>query len=215
MASHADDPREVLLAAAKAADTSLSRLSVLIGRNPSYLHQFVTRGSPRRLDERARRILSQFLQVSERSLGAEENSHAEAAADGGWAEIPRLDLGASAGGGAVAMEETPYDALRFSRRWLRTQGLTADRLSVIRVAGDSMEPVLRDGDEILVDRSAHRFRDGLHVVRLGDALLVKRVASQGFGRVMLISENKAYPPVEVATEELEIIGRVVWKGGRV
>jgi phage repressor protein C with HTH and peptisase S24 domain len=30
-----------------------------------------------------------------------------------------------------------------------------------------------------------------------------------------LSQNFAYPPVEVAAEEVEIIGRVVWKGGRV
>ena len=30
-----------------------------------------------------------------------------------------------------------------------------------------------------------------------------------------LSQNLAYPPVEVTAEEVEIIGRVVWKGGRV
>lgn len=76
-----------------------------------------------------------------------------------------------------------------------------------------MEPLLNDGDEILVDRSPRPFRDGLHVVRLGDTLMVKRVASAGPGRIALLSQNLAYPPVEVAAEEVEIIGRVVWKGG--
>jgi phage repressor protein C with HTH and peptisase S24 domain len=78
-----------------------------------------------------------------------------------------------------------------------------------------MEPLLRDGDEILVDCSPHPFRDGVHVVRLGDTLMVKRVASAGQGRMALLSQNLAYPPVDVAAEELTIIGRVVWKGGRI
>jgi len=78
-----------------------------------------------------------------------------------------------------------------------------------------MEPLLRDGDEILVDRSLRAFRDGVHVVRRGDTVLVKRVASAGQGRLALLSQNLAYPPVEVAADEVEIIGRVVWKGGRV
>uniref|UniRef100_UPI00342CD58C S24 family peptidase n=1 Tax=uncultured Altererythrobacter sp. TaxID=500840 RepID=UPI00342CD58C len=55
----------------------------------------------------------------------------------------------------------------------------------------------------------------VHVKRLGDTLMVKRVASQGAGRLALLSQNLAYPPVEVAADEVEIIGRVVWKGGRV
>ena len=74
---------------------------------------------------------------------------------------------------------------------------------------------MRDGDEILVDRSERPFRDGVHVVRLGDTLMVKRVASAGQGRFSLLSQNLAYPPVEVVADELEIIGRVVWKGGRI
>ena len=78
-----------------------------------------------------------------------------------------------------------------------------------------MEPLLNDGDEILVDRSPRAFRDGIHVVRLGDTLMVKRVASAGAGRIALLSQNLAYPPVEVSADEVAIIGRVVWKGGRI
>jgi phage repressor protein C with HTH and peptisase S24 domain len=77
-----------------------------------------------------------------------------------------------------------------------------------------MEPLLHDGDEILVDRAQRALRDGIHVVRVGDALLVKRLAAAGPGRAMLLSQNYAYPPVEVALDELEIVGRVVWKSGR-
>lgn len=78
-----------------------------------------------------------------------------------------------------------------------------------------MEPLLRDGDEILVDRAPRAFRDGVHVVRLGDTLMVKRVAQGSAGRFALLSQNLAYPPVEVSAEEIEVIGRVVWKGGRI
>ena len=48
-------------------------------------------------------------------------------------------------------------------------------LSAIAVTGDLMEPTLRDGDEILVGlRSTRPLRDGIHVVRLDDTLLVKQ-----------------------------------------
>lgn len=55
----------------------------------------------------------------------------------------------------------------------------------------------------------------VHVKRLGDTLMAKRVASQGTGRLALLSQNLAYPPVGVSAEGVEIIGRAVWKGGRV
>jgi phage repressor protein C with HTH and peptisase S24 domain len=44
--------------------------------------------------------------------------------------------------------------------------------------------------------------------------MVKRVAAAAQGRFSLISQNLAYPPIDVSAEEIEIIGRVVWKSGR-
>jgi len=51
-------------------------------------------------------------------------------------------------------------------------------------------------------------------VRLGDALHVKRIQGGRPGMLTLISANAAYPPIEVEMGEVEIVGRVVWKGGR-
>jgi phage repressor protein C with HTH and peptisase S24 domain len=212
-------PRARLLKLSQARGVSLAALSELLGRNPSYLQQFIRKGSPRKLEEQDRATLARFLGVEEVELReTQENSYVKAPVrreTGDWREVPRLDLGASAGPGRVAGAEAAFDTFRFSRRWLEEQGLARSQLSAIRVEGDSMEPLLNDGDEILVDCSARPFRDGIHVVRLGETLMVKRVASAGPGRVVLLSQNFAYPPVEVAADEVAIIGRVVWKGGRV
>ena len=210
-------PRVRLLALARKRGASLAALSELIGRNPSYLQQFVGRGSPRKLEEEDRRTLARFFGVDESELRAsEDNSYARRVPKetGDWAEIPRLPLDASAGPGTFGAEEMPFDAFRFSTRWLREQGLEPKMLSAIAVAGDSMEPVLRDGDEILVDRTPRPLRDGIHVVRLGEALHVKRVQAGKPGQLTLISANPAYPPIEVALDDVDVVGRVVWKGGR-
>lgn len=220
---NATGERGRLLKLAERNGVSLASLSAMIGRNTSYLQQFVRKGSPRKLEEHDRRKLAEFFDVEEVELGGpkpdvQEKSYesmrkwTQSAAD--WVDVPRLDIGASAGPGALAGGEQAFDAFRFSAKWLREQGFDGTRLSAIRVEGDSMEPLLRDGDEILVDCSPHPFRDGIHVTRLGDTLMVKRVASAGQGRMTLLSQNPAYPPVEVAADELTIIGRVVWKGGR-
>ena len=213
-----DVPRARLLALSQEKGVSLAALSELLGRNPSYLQQFIRKGSPRKLEEQDRATLARFFGVGEEELReAQEKSYVKPPRreSGAWVEVPRLDLGASAGPGRVAGGEAAFDTFRFSRRWLAEQGLEAARLSAIRVEGDSMEPLLNDGDEILVDCSPRPFRDGIHVVRLGDTLMVKRLASAGAGRLALLSQNLAYPPVEVAADEVAIIGRVVWKGGRV
>lgn len=93
-------------------------------------------------------------------------------------------------------------------------GLEGADLSAIRVEGDSMEPTLRSGDEIFVDRNK-RSGEGIHVVRIGDALHVKQVQASAPGRIALISANDSYAPIDLARDEVEVIGRVVWKGGRV
>jgi len=210
------DPRERLVELAERRGVSLAALSRLIGRNGTYLHQFITKGSPRRLAEDDRRTLAEFFGIAESELGGSLEKSRDSAIDavrGDWVRVPRLPLDASAGPGAFAGEERPFDSFGFSPRWLREQGLDPAMLSTITVAGDSMEPELRDGDEILVDRTPRPLRDGIHVVRLGDMLHVKRVQAGPSG-LRLISANEAYPPIEVRPDEIEVIGRVVWKGGR-
>ena len=216
------NPRERLLELARRQGTSLASLSEMIGRNPTYLQQFIRKGSPRKLEERDRRVLAGFFGVDEAELSGgvilEEKSYTPRVRlplHGAWIDVPRLAVAASAGPGTTVAEEQPFDAFRFSRRWLREQGLDGTMLSAIAVEGDSMEPLLRDGDEILVDRAPRPFRDGVHLVRLADTLMDKRVAQAGAGRLALLSQNLAYPPVEVSAEEIEVIGRVVWKGGRI
>lgn len=207
------DARQRLLELARDRGASLAGLSQLIGRNPTYLQQFVRKGSPRKLEEEDRRTLAEFFGVAEAELGAPEGK-SYASATGDWIEVPRLSLDASAGPGAFGAREVPFDSFRFSPRWLREMGLEGADLTAIRVEGDSMEPLLRSGDEIFVDRNK-RGREGIHVVRIGDALHVKRLQASAPGRIALVSENPAYAPIELASDELDVIGRVVWKGGRV
>jgi len=206
--------RAELLRLAGEGRVSLASLSAMLGRNPSYLQQFVRKGSPRKLEEGDRRKLAEFFGVDEAVLGAERDAFQPKSGDEDFISVPRLPLDASAGPGSFSAEEISFDAFRFSRKWLREMGLEGADLSAIRVEGDSMEPLLRSGDEIFVDRNK-RAGEGIHVVRIGDALHVKQVQLSAHGRVKLVSANEAYPPIELASEEAEVIGRVVWKGGRV
>ena len=190
-----------------------SGLSRLIGRNPAYIQQFIKRGVPRRLAEEDRKTLARYFGVDEEVLGGP----AAAAADGpGLVAVPRLDVNASAGAGAVPEERELYNKIGFDPAWLRQlAGGSASDLSMIRVTGDSMSPTLSDGDDILVQRSA-AIRDGIYVVRRDDTLLVKRIAiSPAAGRVSLVSDNAAYPSwPEVDLADIDIIGRVIWAGRR-
>ncbi|HYI64030.1 MAG TPA: S24 family peptidase [Allosphingosinicella sp.] len=190
-------------------------LSRLIGRNPAYIQQYIRRGTPRRLAEADRRLLARYFGVDEALLGGPE-----AAPGRGLLPVPRLDVGASAGAGAFGEDERADAQIAFDPAWLRRIARGApDQLSIIRVAGDSMAPTLADGDDILVDRGdgAARLRDGIYVLRIDDALVVKRVAVNPAARTLSVqSDNPAYPGwPDCDPGAVDIVGRVVWAGRRI
>ena len=190
-------------------------LSRLLGRNSAYVQQFMKRGSPKKLPEDERRTLARYFGVSEELLGGPP---IEAYSD--LVSVPWLNVGASAGPGAVADNERANAHFAFDPKWLRTVGAgDPKRLSIIRVEGDSMEPTLADGDEILVEVAGEkdRLRDGIHVLRMDDALVVKRLALNPAGRrVSITSDNPAYPSwPDCPIKSVEIVGRVVWAGRRI
>ncbi|MET0360400.1 MAG: S24 family peptidase [Sphingobium sp.] len=218
-------PQEVLDRLIQEKGTSYGALSALLGRNPAYIQQYVKRGTPRKLDEADRGRIARFLGVDERLLrGQEDESRPLVKVINrknplpSLVVVPRLPLGASAGAGTLDEEEMAADAIAFSERWLRDMGGRPGSLSIIRVDGESMAPTLGHGDDIMVDRSdgADRLRDGIYVLRLDDALMVKRVAmTLRRDRFSIRSDNPAYPDWEdVDPDSVAIVGRVIWAGRR-
>jgi phage repressor protein C with HTH and peptisase S24 domain len=105
----------------------------------------------------------------------------------------------------------------FNEAWLRKLTPSkASSLSIIRVHGDSMEPTLSEGDEVMVDLGdgQSRLRDGIYVLRMDGALNVKRVAIEPKGRrISVLSDNPAYPSWRgLERRAINIVGRVLWFG---
>lgn len=195
-----------------------SSLSRLLGRNAAYVQQFIKRGVPRRLSEEDRRTLARYFSVPDSELGGP--SAEERVSEIGLISVPRLDIGAAAGAGALPGEERVGAHFAFDAKWLRQLGASdPQRLSIIKVQGDSMSPTLADGDEILVDTSeaARKLRDGIYVLRLEDALMVKRLALNPAARRLSIkSDNDAYPSwPDCDPAGIDVIGRVIWSGRRI
>jgi len=210
------DVRDALQRLIEERREDYSSLSRLLGRNAAYVQQFIKRGIPKKLAEDDRRLLARYFNVSEEVLGGPP-ARLE---DSGLIAVPRLEVRASAGPGALSGSERPAAHLAFDPKWLRSLGARdTDRLSIIRVEGDSMVPTLADGDEILVDASdgADRLRDGIYVLRVDEALMVKRLALNPATRFVSVkSDNKDYPSwPECRADSIDVIGRVVWAGRRI
>ena len=131
--------------------------------------------------------------------------------------LPRLAVQLSGGPGAVLSEENVIGRVVFSRDWLRERLSRASPtgLAIVGVTGDSMEPTIREGDDVMVDTGVTRFLDNaIYAMLWDDALVVKRLQRTIEGLVV-ISDNPAYGPQVLSrsdAEQLQIIGRVRWVG---
>ena len=207
------DPRIVLERLCAERGEDFAGLSRMLGRNPAYIQQYVRRGVPKRLGEEERRKLARYFGISESLLGGPPDT----ADDGSLVAVTRSPVRAAAGAGSIPSSEAGRPYFGFEERWLKA--LTASPpgdLSIIRVEGDSMFPTLKSGDDILVDRgdTIERLREGIYVLRIDDALVVKRIALHPMGRrVTVQSDNPAYPDwPDCGLDEINCIGRVIWAG---
>lgn len=141
--------------------------------------------------------------------------HARYDAGDAFAMVPLYDVRAAAGHGALAEDREASEHWAFRREWLSQHvGIPADRLKLITVAGDSMEPDLHDGDVVMIDvGDVEVLREGVYVFALGGHVYVKRLRLQGDSLMMISRNGDLFPPREVselqAHSEFRLIGRVV------
>jgi phage repressor protein C with HTH and peptisase S24 domain len=211
------DPRLVLERLCAERREDFAGLSRMLGRNAAYIQQYVRRGVPKRLKEEERRKLARYFSIPETLLGGPPESEQPGT---GLLTVKRHPVSVSAGPGAVVTEELGKPYFAFDERWLKA--LTPSqpsKLSIVRVEGDSMAPTLNAGDDILVDLgdAAGRLRDGIYVLRIDDAVVVKRLALHPtVRRVTVQSDNPAYPDwPDCSLEDIRVIGRVIWSGRRI
>ncbi|HHT0282681.1 TPA: XRE family transcriptional regulator [Klebsiella oxytoca] len=135
-----------------------------------------------------------------------------------FASIPVLDIELSAGNGCEAeVIESVVDTFPLRRIDLRKAGVAASNARIVKIWGNSLLPVLNNGDHVAVDISQSKpIRDGnLYALRDGVLLRVKVMINQPDGGVLLRSFNKDEYPDEILTFDerrarIHVIGRVFW-----
>ncbi|MBD5740581.1 XRE family transcriptional regulator, partial [Citrobacter freundii] len=135
-----------------------------------------------------------------------------------FADIPVLDIELSAGNGCEAeIVESIVDSFPLRRADLRKAGVSPANARIVKIWGNSLLPVLNNGDHVAVDMSQSKpIRDGdLYALRDGVLLRVKVLINQPDGGLMLRSFNKEEYPDEVLNfnerrARIHVIGRVFW-----
>jgi hypothetical protein len=133
--------------------------------------------------------------------------------------IPVFDLGVSAGMGhgmqpglhALDASIEVYFTPAYMRRHF---GRSGNGFAMVYVKGDSMQPTLFDGDEIVVDTRVQRVdRDGIYVFMLRGDIKVKRMQVKLDGSLLVKSDNGAYETEHVGAgqaDTFQVQGRLVW-----
>lgn len=87
-----------------------------------------------------------------------------------------------------------------------------DSLFSLTISGDSMVPLYREGDRVLVDRDVADVRRGDRVVvrTLEGETLAKEVAAITARTVTLASINPAYPPRAIPRRDIAWMSRILW-----
>ncbi|MGN0902411.1 MAG: XRE family transcriptional regulator [Succinivibrio sp.] len=125
--------------------------------------------------------------------------------------------------GAGECPEPTYEELRetlpatYRKDFFSRHGLNPHKCKRVRVQGDSMSPLILDGDCILIDceHVDHIDNGAVYAIAYDHNLMVKRLISQ-FGRLVIKSENTSYPDVILSEEEAQnviILGKVIERSG--
>lgn len=82
-----------------------------------------------------------------------------------------------------------------------------------------MERQISPGDLLLVDTAARRIRDyGVYAIELDHEIAIRRVRKKTDGSIVLINDNALHGAEEVTAEtaaKLPVIGKVIWRGGKI
>ncbi len=150
--------------------------------------------------------------------GRSDELRAHPVADGSDSyDVPLVSEYPSAGTGADILDDLePRCHYAFPAKWLRKKGNPKDML-LLEVNGHSMEPEIKHGDLVMLDRGKTRPMTGrFFVVRLEGSLYVKRVEVLP-RKLRFVSLDSSYTPIEVDmtqdyTDLVQIIGQVLWLG---
>ncbi|MBN1850053.1 MAG: helix-turn-helix domain-containing protein [Deltaproteobacteria bacterium] len=126
--------------------------------------------------------------------------------------VPKVKARLCAGDGSFETNPGVTNQYLFQGEWLKRKG-QVNKMVLMDIFGNSMEPELKNGDTVLVDASQKDILAGLlYAVGIDDTIMVKRIEKHP-GKLVLRSDNKDYAPIMLDGKHMNgvrIIGKVIW-----
>lgn len=202
---NADQVRTHIARLIKEKGKNLRSLSLAIGKNEAYLHQFIHKGSPVRLPEEDRRKMADILDIDEQELTdiTLPNTPANSLRHAKTALIEMISSNIVSG-------TSGYFSFPLAD-FANMTSAAPEAVKIIRQIGDFMAPTLKDGDYIMTDISQSAYvGDGLYLINLSNTLTVRRLQKINEKEFFILSDNANYKSITVKAKEITIAGKVVY-----
>lgn len=240
MSDKLQEVRDFLETTAKSKGMSLNSLSLLLGKNPTYLFHFIKRHSPRRLDEQSRRKLARILDVPEQKLcdyavGSDGNNGflpngiiqdklstiTDLLGLGSKEQTSGIDIIDMDGHNKGSFSKIKHNKIGIeylSPEAMQIYGIDNNKdIKIVKNAGDAMAPTITTNDLVWVDTSYNKpTSDGVYLINTDNNVLLRRLQLNPFDGSMEVSaDNSAYKTFSLKTSDnIDIIGKVLWVSHR-
>lgn len=186
---------------------SPSELINRLGRTSSYWSDRLRGRKP--IGAKLAREIEEALNLPKYSLDGDEE-HSD------FVQVSQLSVSVDSDVGSVLVAE--LGALQFRRDFLRSVGVSAVNAALVHVAGTSMEPTIRDGAVLLLNRADQTPRRGsVYAFAWEGQMLVRRFQRVGdvWHAVADNADKSEHPDIVIAGKAEGLVqGRAIWVGAK-
>lgn len=206
-----EEIRKKLDAFIRDKNVSYRELSHAIGKADQYIQQYIKYGLPAKLKAEERQAIARYLDIDEQELSDIPLYRPMIKNLPSVVNIDMLDVSACCGNGVENYSEPVIGTWQMPLVDYNAMSLSSpEHIKLIKATGDSMTPLIQDGDYVFVDISSQMISsDGVYVLRLPTGLSIKRIQNALNGDVIVRSDNPLYEPLTANLGDIKILGRVV------
>ncbi|MCW2245347.1 phage repressor protein C with HTH and peptisase S24 domain [Azospirillum fermentarium] len=207
MLKHADIWRAIDRLAAQSG-LSASGLARRAGLDPTTFNKSKRTTSDGKLRWPSTESISKILEATSASFGEFVALVGDTASPSAMQRVPVI--GYAQAGNAGYFDDAGFPA---GTGWdeLMFPSLGDPHAYALEIAGDSMDPVYRDGDTIIVSPAAQIRRGDRVVLRTRDGeVMAKQLTRETATRVELMSINRAHPDRVIPRADMAWMARIIW-----